>query len=166
MKRGVLNKLVISLLLVVAGLAVYIYYSNKEEESVIRLDKDLISIYVGENKILNILPDDVSYYELTWKSDNDLIASVSNGIVRGNNVGNTIISLYSNGQLLDRCLVRVIDFDSEISAVDQETNSQIEVIHLIIIIITVIKIIRIITIIETTTMIIISIIIIRIILNQ
>ena len=128
MKRGVLNKLIISLLLVVAGLAVYIYYSNNEEESVIRLDKDLINIYVGENKILNILPDDVSYYELTWKSDNDLIASVSNGIVRGNNVGNTIISLYSNGQLLDRCLVRVIDFDSEISAVDQETNSQIEVI--------------------------------------
>lgn len=108
MKKEGRNKLIISFLLIITGLVVYIYFfSNKEDEISYRLSKDVVNIYVGESERLFILPYDSVYDELLWKSENDLIATVMNGVVKGNKVGNTIIDLYSNGEIIDRCIVRV-----------------------------------------------------------
>lgn len=108
MKKKSINPLIIILFLIIIGLVVYIqFFSKKEEDSGIRLNKDIINIYVGGSERLFILPEDAIYGELVWKSENDLVATVMNGVVKGNKVGNTIIDLYSNDEIIDRCIVRV-----------------------------------------------------------
>ena len=116
MNKKVLNTLIICSLIVITGLIVYIYYSlgNKtEEENIIRLSKDTIDIYVGEKERLFILPEDAVYDEIIWQSENNSVASVNDGLVTGNSVGNTIINIYSNEELLDRCIVKVSKKDTE-----------------------------------------------------
>lgn len=125
MNKKTINTLIISLLLIIAGLVIYAYfYNEKEEESTIRLSKDIINIYVGAADRLIILPADASYDELIWISENESIASVTDGLVKGKKAGDTIIDLYSNGEIIDRCLVKVLEKENSSQTPVQDPNDK------------------------------------------
>ena len=123
MNKKTINTLVISLLLIIVGLIIYIqFFNEKPVESSIRLSKDVINIYVGESERLLILTDDTSYDTIIWKSENELIASVDDGLVKGNSAGNTIIDVYSNDELLDRCIVKVNEKETDIPVIPPDDS--------------------------------------------
>ena len=61
----------------------------------INLSSDNVSVYVGENVELNasVNPGNVVDDTLSWLSENDLIATVGNGIIVGKSVGTTIVKV-------------------------------------------------------------------------
>lgn len=58
----------------------------KKEKVIPALSAEYITLKVGETKTITCNVEDV-----TWKSDNILIASVDNGVVRGEHVGDTYV---------------------------------------------------------------------------
>lgn len=127
MKKKTTNILISILFIIVVGLIVYIkLFNEKTEIASIRLSKDIINIYVGESERLIILPENAIYDELIWISEDELIASVSEGLVKGNKVGNTIIDLYSNGEIIDRCIVKVSEKQTNIPSPPVDDPVQID----------------------------------------
>ena len=111
-KKNIWNRLIILLFIIIVGSFSYIFvFSNKiVEVQDISLNKYSLKLEVGKSAILNIeiLPEDATNKEIVWESENDNIASVSNGIVTANNAGNTIINVKSkDGKASTKCFVYV-----------------------------------------------------------
>ena len=104
-----LNIIIGVLFFLIIGLGVYLVLFNKEPEaSSIKLSKNNLNLYIGDSEKLNISLENVDIEDILWKSDNDLVASVVDGIIKGNSVGNTMITIYTkDGKLSDKCLVEV-----------------------------------------------------------
>ena len=58
-----------------------------------------------------ILPEDTTMSkELTWKSDNDRIASVKNGIITANELGSAVITAETKNGITAKCEVEVVNY--------------------------------------------------------
>lgn len=87
---------------------------NLEE---INLDKTEIEVLIGgEQKITAILiPENTTYKELEWKSSDESIATVKNGVVKGNKEGKVIITateINTNKQVECKVAVKPIEVES------------------------------------------------------
>lgn len=89
--------------------------------SSVTINQESIRIGEGQTKTLtaNILPADATQQEVTWRSTNETIASVSsaNGVVTGNKAGQTqIIVTTMDGGYSDTCDVTVYGYMSDAEA--------------------------------------------------
>lgn len=75
----------------------------------ISLDRNSVSVKVGDTFVLtaNILPSNATNKTLTWSSSNTNVAVVEDGVVVPLNVGTTRITVTTNNNLSDSCLVKV-----------------------------------------------------------
>ncbi len=81
------------------------------------LDKQDVTLLKG-NKIkvsANILPEDATNKEMIWSSENEKVASVVDGIITANGVGNTtIIAKAKNEEIKATCKVNVKELPDEV----------------------------------------------------
>ena len=77
----------------------------------VALNKTSITLNVNEDELLTayVAPHNVSDYNVTWKSNNEAVASVTQGgLVRAHSGGNAIITVTTNdGNFTDTCSVTV-----------------------------------------------------------
>lgn len=74
------------------------------------INKSHAYVNLGERIILlaQVFPFNATNQNLIWKSDNENIATVDDGIVLGENEGRTVITAYSeDGNFFDNCIVFV-----------------------------------------------------------
>lgn len=109
MKDKVLNIIISILIFLVLGIGIYLLFFNKEPEiTSIRLSKNNLNLYVNESEKLDVLLENIDKDNLLWKSDNEEVATVSDGVVKGNSIGSATITIYTiDGKLNDKCLVEV-----------------------------------------------------------
>ncbi len=109
MKDKGLNIIIIILVLFIIWLSIYVLFFNKETEiTVIRLDRNNISLYVGDEVKINTILENVNLDDILWKSDNEEVAGVSDGKVSAKNEGTATITIYTkDGNLSDDCIVEV-----------------------------------------------------------
>ena len=92
--QKLLNAIIIILLLSIIGVAIYLLFFNKIEVQRIILDKDMITIYVGDkDKIVStIVPLEAENSSIVWRSNSESVAKVnSDGEVVGIGEGETDI---------------------------------------------------------------------------
>lgn len=81
------------------------------------LDKQNVTLLKGNKiKVLaNILPEDATNKEIIWSSENETIASVTNGVITANEVGSTnIIAKAKNEDIKVVCKVTVKELPDEV----------------------------------------------------
>lgn len=105
--------------LVVALLVILLISKNKEKlmPKLIVNDKE-VTVRIGDAYRIDAYIENYPDAEIIWESSDDSVASVTNGIIKGNNYGSaTIRIIYSYGDnlyLTDKCLVKVISGDANI----------------------------------------------------
>ena len=124
------NTILIILIAIIIGLIAYVFlHGNKTRVSSVILSNKTISIYVGDNKKLDVsvFPSDASDKTLIWTSSNTNIANVSDGIVNGVSEGDAIITVKSkDSDVSDSCMVRVIKNEAtELAILD--TNVEVRI---------------------------------------
>lgn len=117
-----LNIIIGVLIILILGLSIYLMFFNKEPEiTSVKLSKNNLNLYIGSSEKIDVLLENINLDDLLWKSDNELVASVMNGVIKGNNAGSTTITVYTkNGKINDKCIVEVskkviegIEFDKK-----------------------------------------------------
>lgn len=81
----------------------------------ISLSKEKVSILIGNTfqMIGNVLPEEASQTQITWSSENETIATVSqDGLIEAKQVGTTNI-VASIGSIQKKCEVTVLEFEEE-----------------------------------------------------
>lgn len=75
----------------------------------VTLDKKSLTLFVGNTSSLTatVLPDDATDKTVTWKSNNNQVATVENGVVKGIGIGSTTITA-SAGNVSATCNVIVV----------------------------------------------------------
>lgn len=95
---------------VTATINVTVAQNASINSSSITLDKDTLEIYSGTNSTLIATATPPNHTDsILWKSSNDTIATVANGVVTGKNIGNCTITAYSsaNSSVKAECSVAV-----------------------------------------------------------
>jgi uncharacterized protein YjdB len=112
MKKDKFNTILIIIFAIIVGLISYLLlFDNKKEVVSVTLNSKSISIFVGDNKKIDvsIIPENADNKTLIWASSNDVVATVSDGIITGNSEGVAIITVKSeNSNVSDSCYVRVV----------------------------------------------------------
>jgi uncharacterized protein YjdB len=112
MNKERFNTILIIIIAIIIGLIAYVLLrGNKTKVSSVILSNKTISIFVGENKKLDvsIIPDDANDKSLIWTSSNTNVANVDDGMVTGISEGDAIITVKSSdSDVSDSCMVRVI----------------------------------------------------------
>lgn len=112
MKKTIYNIVIIILIGIIIGIGSYILFFNHEEKVVIdfKLNKNSLNIYVGESEKIDVIitPEDIDTLDITWKSsDSDIVSVTNDGIVKANNVGSAIITAKSIDDTSDSCIIHV-----------------------------------------------------------
>ena len=109
---------VAAIIAVVVGIIVL---RGKQATSV-TLNKDSITIKVGETQSLTftIDPSDTKDQTVTWSSSNESIARVNNGVVSGVNEGDCTITITTKNGKTDTCSVIVIPAGPDLQAIYDE----------------------------------------------
>ena len=84
--------------------------TNKKAVSGVRLNKSVIKLVTGESEKLTatIVPSDATNKKLIWSSDDEKIATISNGTVKAIGTGSTIITVKTvDGEKTASCTVNV-----------------------------------------------------------
>ena len=122
MKDKGLNIIIIVLVSLILGLGIYMVFFNKEAEiTSVRLSKNSLNLYIGGSEKIDVSLENINLEDLLWKSDNESVASVSDGIVKGNNAGSTTITIYTkDGKINDKCIVEVSKKNIEKIEIDKQ----------------------------------------------
>lgn len=82
----------------------------------ITLDKSILSLYEGESYSFtaSIIPQNATYQEITWRSSDDTIASIEDGVLYAKTQGSATIIATANGKSA-QCQVEVLSSVYEIS---------------------------------------------------
>lgn len=114
-KKGVII-IILLILIIGASLSYFFLFNKKIEVESIELSEHDISIFVDDsmNLDITILPEDATNKKVTWTSDNDIVASVKDGLITGIGHGKATIKVTSsNKDIYDECHVRVIGKEAE-----------------------------------------------------
>ena len=127
--KKVMTTLIIGIL-ILCGIVCFFVFSNRVPISKLYLNKENISLLVGESEklILNIEPENATNKRVIWESNDNGVASVDKeGKVVANNEGSAIITVKTkDNEIYDYCIVNV--FKNEIEGiVFKEENIEIEV---------------------------------------
>jgi hypothetical protein len=100
----------------------------KKAES-ISLNESNIEVYAGETYQLNatILPVDSTYKDVNWKSSDESITTVENGLVTAKKAGESIISATTNENIKTSCNVMVKDKPIEYSGSNDKIISNVNI---------------------------------------
>lgn len=107
-----------------ADTTVYAHWDPIPVEKVIISD-DSLSIVIGKSDRLQakVIPEDATFPEITWSSDNEAVATVtSDGVVRSVSVGTAVITATA-GDVSATCTVTVTDIPEEIIPELDETGT-------------------------------------------
>ena len=89
----------------------------------IQLDLENIVLSARSSEKINavILPENSTYKELIWRSSDEKIATVKDGVIRAKNVGKCEISVADiTGSVIKKCNVEVINIESDMVVLDEE----------------------------------------------
>ena len=93
------------------------------------LDNQNVECYVGDTVQVNatIKPDEATYKEVTWTSSNNSVASVENGLIAANGVGETTIVATTKDNVSQKCNVVVKEKPIEYSGSGDKIISNVKV---------------------------------------
>ena len=90
-------------------------------------DKSSMTINIGDKKqiVAKVLPADARNKTLQWKSDNEGVATVNNGVITGKSSGNCTISASSTdgGDIVKSIKVRVQKIDKKVTSIVFDKSS-------------------------------------------
>lgn len=110
-KKAVGGKIPIKLIaggvIALVAIIVIIFFARGTQAKSVTLNKDSVTIKVGETATLTytIDPDNTKDKTVTWSSSNESIAKVNNGIASGVNEGDCIITITTKNGKTDTCAV-------------------------------------------------------------
>jgi len=107
-KKKVVTAIIGIIIAVVVVTALIIVVRGPQPKEIV-LNQDTASVKVGDNTTLKftINPDNTKNKDVTWKSSNDTIATVSNGNITGKNEGKCTITVETANGKTDTCEVTV-----------------------------------------------------------
>ena len=87
----------------------------------IKLSETQIDLLVGEEKTINakLIPEDATYKVLEWKTSNENVAIVENGIIKGISKGEAIITVTNSENIKQECKVIVKEIEVEKLSLDE-----------------------------------------------
>jgi len=100
-------KLIVGVVIALVALIVVIFIIRGTQAKSVTLNKDSVTIKVGETATLTYIidPDNTKDKTVIWDSSNESIAKVSNGVVSGVNEGDCIITITTKNGKADTCAV-------------------------------------------------------------
>jgi len=113
MRKNLLKIIAVAILLFIVTV------SCKKDVNVtnVTLDKNNITLTVGENETLKVtvLPGEATNKTVSWKSDNTIVADISNGMVTAKEAGTATITVTTkDGNYTATCAVTVISIEKGI----------------------------------------------------
>jgi hypothetical protein len=99
--------------------------SNDDEKVAVTrvtLNESAITLYLGGDDTFTleetVMPANATDKSVTWKSDDDKVATVAGGLVTAKGVGNTVITVTTeDGKKTETCTVEVIDLNAAIRVI-------------------------------------------------
>lgn len=112
-------KIIIGVIAVIAIILVAVMAIRGTQAKSVTLNKDSITVKVGETVSLSftIDPDDTKNKTVTWTSSVESIAKVNNGTISGINEGNCIITVKTKNGKTDTCEVAVLPAGPDLQAI-------------------------------------------------
>lgn len=109
--------LLLSIYFIISGLTTSENGQNNNEilEEDLQLSTYILNMKVGEEQevIATIIPSNATYQDITWYSGNTSVVTVTNGLVKANGVGKTIIKVTSSKKQISK-MINVTVSDNEI----------------------------------------------------
>ena len=93
----------------------------------VKLDKEALTLKIGGNETLTVtvLPNNAENKDVTWKSDNEGIATVANGVVTAVAPGTATITVTTvDGGFTASCVVTVLASTAGITIIDEEAKDE------------------------------------------
>lgn len=100
---------IVIVLLIAAAVAVYFLFFNGTPIDEIELDDSALTLKIGDEYTFDygITPDDATELELTWKSDDESVATVKDGKVTAVAEGSCTITVIAESGAQDTCEITV-----------------------------------------------------------
>ena len=123
MKSKDFNNIIIAFMVVIVIILAYLFLFKKTLANSIMLNKNAINLIVGESFQLEatIYPKDTSNKEVIWTTDNPMIATVENGLVKAIKKGEVFVTASTkDGEKMDKC--RVVVSNKEVQNIEIANN--------------------------------------------
>ena len=123
MKSKDFNKIIIAFMVIIVIILAYLFLFKKTIAKSIMLNKNAVNLIVGESFQLEatIYPTNVSNKEVIWTTDNPMIATVENGLVKAIKKGEVFVTVSTkDGEKTDKC--RVVVSNKEVQNIEVANN--------------------------------------------